>query len=61
MPLKNLPNNIEAEESVLGACFLSKEAPQKAKESLQPDSHKAASLSASVKSCFMRSSAPVLR
>ena len=38
MPLKNLPNNIEAEESVLGACFLSKEALQKAIESLQPES-----------------------
>ncbi len=38
MPLKTLPNNIEAEESVLGACFLSKYALQKACESLTPDS-----------------------
>lgn len=29
MPIKTLPNNIEAEESVLGACFLSKYALQK--------------------------------
>ena len=35
---KTLPNNIEAEESVLGACFLSKYALQKACESLTPDS-----------------------
>ena len=38
MPMKSLPNNIEAEESVLGACFLSKYALQKACESLTPDS-----------------------
>ena len=38
MPIKNLPNNLEAEESVLGACFLSKYALQKASESLQPES-----------------------
>ena len=38
MPLRNLPNNLEAEESVLGACFLSKYALQKASESLQPES-----------------------
>lgn len=38
MPIKTLPNNIEAEESVLGACFLSKYALQKACESLTPDS-----------------------
>lgn len=38
MPLKTLPNNIEAEESVLGACFLSKYALQKACENLTPDS-----------------------
>ena len=38
MPIRNLPNNIEAEESVLGACFLSKYALQKASESLQPES-----------------------
>jgi replicative DNA helicase len=38
MPIKSLPNNIEAEESVLGACFLSKYALQKACESLTPDS-----------------------
>ncbi len=38
MPIKTLPNNIEAEESVLGACFLSKYALQKACENLSPDS-----------------------
>ncbi|HIR49134.1 MAG TPA: replicative DNA helicase [Candidatus Faecimonas gallistercoris] len=38
MPIKSLPNNIEAEESVLGACFLSKYALQKACENLTPDS-----------------------
>ena len=38
MPLKQLPNNLEAEESVLGACFLSKYALQKASENLTPDS-----------------------
>ena len=38
MPLKTLPNNLEAEESVLGACFLSKYALQKASESLTPES-----------------------
>lgn len=38
MPVKTLPNNIEAEESVLGACFLSKYALQKACESLTTDS-----------------------
>ena len=38
MPIKTLQNNIEAEESVLGACFLSKYALQKACESLTPDS-----------------------
>lgn len=38
MPIKTLPNNIEAEQSVLGACFLSKYALQKACESLSPDS-----------------------
>ena len=38
MPVRNLPNNLEAEESVLGACFLSKYALQKASESLQPES-----------------------
>lgn len=38
MPIKSLPNNVEAEESVLGACFLSKYALQKACESLTPDS-----------------------
>ena len=30
MPIRTLPNNLEAEESVLGACFLSKYALQKA-------------------------------
>ena len=38
MPVKVLPNNLEAEESVLGACFLSKNALQKATESLTPES-----------------------
>ena len=38
MPMRVLPNNIEAEESILGACFLSKYALQKASESLLPES-----------------------
>ena len=38
MPNRVLPNNLEAEESVLGACFLSKYALQKATESLLPES-----------------------
>ena len=38
MPARVLPNNLEAEESVLGACFLSKYALQKAQESLAPES-----------------------
>ena len=38
MSLKSLPNNLEAEQSVLGACFLSKYALQKACESLTEDS-----------------------
>ena len=38
MKEKNLPNNLEAEESVLGACFLSKYALQKACETLTEDS-----------------------
>ena len=38
MAIRNLPSNIEAEESVLGACFLSKYALQKASESLTPES-----------------------
>ena len=38
MPLRTLPSNIEAENSVLGACFLSKYALQKASENLTPDS-----------------------
>ena len=33
-----LPNNLEAEQSVLGACFLSKYALQKAGENLLPES-----------------------
>lgn len=37
MPNRVLPNNIEAEESVLGACFLSKYALQKAAENLAPE------------------------
>ena len=35
---RELPNNLEAEKSVLGSCFLSKYALQKASESLLPDS-----------------------
>lgn len=38
MTLKSLPNNLEAEQSVLGSCFLSKYALQKASESLSLDS-----------------------
>ena len=38
MKEKNLPNNLEAEESVLGACFLSKYALQKATENLTEES-----------------------
>ena len=38
MPQRALPNNLEAEESVLGACFLSKYALQKASENLTEDS-----------------------
>jgi replicative DNA helicase len=38
MPARALPNNIEAEESVLGACFLSKYALEKAAENLTPES-----------------------
>ena len=38
MPNRVLPNNLEAEESVLGACFLSKYALQKAAETLTPES-----------------------
>ena len=38
MPIRALPNNIEAEESVLGACFLSKYALEKAIENLSPES-----------------------
>ena len=38
MPARVLPNNIEAEESVLGACFLSKYALEKAAERLTPES-----------------------
>ena len=38
MPARVMPNNLEAEESVLGACFLSKYALQKAIENLEPDS-----------------------
>ena len=37
MPTRSLPNNIEAEESVLGACFLSKYALEKAIENLTPE------------------------
>ena len=38
MPARSLPNNLEAEESVLGSCFLSKYALQKANETLTPES-----------------------
>ncbi len=38
MAVKSLPNNLEAEESVLGACFLSKYALQKACEVLSEES-----------------------
>ncbi|MBE6157675.1 MAG: replicative DNA helicase [Firmicutes bacterium] len=38
MNVKTLPNNLEAEQSVLGACFLSKYALQKACENLTQDS-----------------------
>lgn len=38
MALKSLPNNLEAEQSVLGACFLSKYALQKACENLSEES-----------------------
>ncbi|MBR3210392.1 MAG: replicative DNA helicase [Bacilli bacterium] len=37
MPTRALPNNLEAEESVLGSCFLSKYALQKAAETLTPE------------------------
>ncbi len=37
MALRTMPNNIEAEKSVLGACFLSKYALQKACESLEKE------------------------
>ena len=38
MALKTLPNNLEAEQSVLGACFLSKHALEKACENLTEES-----------------------
>ena len=38
MPIRTLPNNIEAEQSVLGACFLSKYALEKAIENLTVES-----------------------
>ncbi len=38
MPQRAMPNNLEAEESVLGACFLSKYALQKASENLTQES-----------------------
>ena len=38
MPTRTLPNNLEAEESVLGSCFLSKYALQKATETLTSES-----------------------
>lgn len=38
MPTRTLPNNLEAEESVLGSCFLSKYALQKATETLTVES-----------------------
>ena len=38
MPARTMPNNIEAEQSVLGSCFLSKYALQKATETLTKES-----------------------
>ena len=38
MATRTMPNNLEAEESVLGACFLSKYALEKALENLEPES-----------------------
>ena len=38
MAIRTLPNNLEAEESVLGSCFLSKYALQKATETLNEES-----------------------
>ena len=38
MALRNMPSNIESEQSLLGACFLSKYALQKAGETLLPES-----------------------
>ena len=38
MALRNMPSNIESEQSLLGACFLSKSALQKAGETLLPES-----------------------
>ncbi|MBQ6497598.1 MAG: replicative DNA helicase [Bacilli bacterium] len=38
MPTKVLPHNLEAEQAVLGSCFLSKYAVQKAAENLMPES-----------------------
>ena len=38
MPTKVLPHNLEAEQAVLGSCFLSKYAIQKAAERLMPES-----------------------
>ena len=38
MATRTMPNNLEAEESVLGACFLSKYALEKACETLTRDS-----------------------
>ena len=38
MPVRTMPNDVEAEKSVLGACFLSKYALEKACESLTEDS-----------------------
>ncbi len=38
MPIRSMPNNLEAEQSVLGSCFLSKYALQKAAENLTSQS-----------------------
>ena len=38
METRTMPNNLEAEESVLGACFLSKYALEKTLENLEPES-----------------------
>ena len=61
MALKTLPNNIEAEQSVLGSCFLSKYALERACEELTDDAfynEKNAKIFASLKS-LLESKTPV--